>query len=173
MSGAVAQFFDAFAFGTVVATEHAACFLQPVTDDADATMRACRSQRVDCAFEAVEDMGLSCHHDLEGLVVFIATAFALRHASLPYWRSCPRQRCQWRISAPGTIIVCALKHIPIRRICGKFVQASYALPDFASCVPRGLALDRLPRPRCHYGEANLSLTKPNAAPLPMRAMRRG
>jgi hypothetical protein len=48
-----------------------------VADDPTSTMRTLRSQRVDGAFEAIEDVTLILHDNLEGLVVRVAADFTL------------------------------------------------------------------------------------------------
>ena len=50
-----------------------------VADDAAAAMLAARRQGVNCAFEAVEGVLSTGHHDLETLVIFISTDFTLSH----------------------------------------------------------------------------------------------
>jgi hypothetical protein len=53
-----------------------------MTKDSAAAMIACRSQRVDCAFEAVEDMGHSAQSNLKGFVVGVTADFARFHEHL-------------------------------------------------------------------------------------------
>jgi hypothetical protein len=63
----------------MVAAKERAVVFESVTDDADATVLAQRSQRVDRALEAVEGMGLAVHAHLESLVVVVAAGFTSGH----------------------------------------------------------------------------------------------
>ena len=67
----------------MLAAEESARFFEPVTDNADAAMRASRRQRVDRAFEAVEDMGPTVVHYLKSLVVVVPSGFADCHNTTP------------------------------------------------------------------------------------------
>jgi len=54
------------------------CF-HTVPDNTAIAVRANRRQRVDCAFETVENVALSAHDHFEGLVIIIFANFACRH----------------------------------------------------------------------------------------------
>src|SRR5262245_5561459 len=79
---AVAQSFDALFLGAVRAAEDRVVFFDPVADDMRAAIRACRCQRLDGAFEAVERVRGAVHLHLECLVVIVAAGFASGHGCL-------------------------------------------------------------------------------------------
>jgi hypothetical protein len=81
-ANAVAQPGDANHLGAMLAAEEGAILLQPMPDDADAAILACRCQRVDGAFEAVERVGSTVHAHLKGLVVIVSAAFTSGHDDL-------------------------------------------------------------------------------------------
>jgi hypothetical protein len=62
--------------GTVIATEHAIAFFQTVTDDAYTAVCARRGQRMDGAFETVENVRPSGRGYLEALVIIVAAGLA-------------------------------------------------------------------------------------------------
>ena len=64
------------AHGAMRTTENAAVFLHAVPDHPAPAMGASRSERLDRAFEAVEDVWLVLHDDLERLVVSVPTNLA-------------------------------------------------------------------------------------------------
>jgi hypothetical protein len=51
-----------------------------VADHSAAAMRASRGQRVNGAFETVEEMPLALHRDFEAFIVIVSADFTLRHA---------------------------------------------------------------------------------------------
>jgi hypothetical protein len=69
-------FFD----GTIGTAVEDAVGFYPMTYNGATTMMTGRSQGSNGTFKAIEDMGLSTHDDLKGLVVVIATPFTLRHS---------------------------------------------------------------------------------------------
>jgi hypothetical protein len=76
---AVAQAFDAFMLGAMDTAENGVAVLHAMADDTAATVRADWRQRLDRAFERVEDHGAAVHPDLETLVVIVAALRALPH----------------------------------------------------------------------------------------------
>ena len=78
----VAQLGDAFSFRTVVAAVHPSVALRSMADDPDTAMRAHRRERVNRAFETVENMSLAPHHNLEAFVVVVAAELAFGHECL-------------------------------------------------------------------------------------------
>jgi len=60
----------------------AVAFFHPVADNPATTMGAARRQFLDGAFKAVEYKSISCHRDLERLVVVVATNIAFSHCHL-------------------------------------------------------------------------------------------
>ena len=78
----IAETLDAFLLGAMDAAEDGAVVLDPMPDDAAAAMRAGGRERLDRAFEAVEDHGAAAHGDLEALVVVVAALFTSRHGLL-------------------------------------------------------------------------------------------
>jgi hypothetical protein len=79
---AVAQPGDAGALRAMLAAEEGALLLEPVAENADATLVADRRQRMNGAFEAVEGVGSSAHAYLERLVVVIPAGFTSGHDDL-------------------------------------------------------------------------------------------
>jgi hypothetical protein len=59
--------------------------LQPVAQDSDPAIIASGSQSVDSALQAIEDVALAGHHNLESLVILIAASFTTRHNILPFF----------------------------------------------------------------------------------------
>jgi hypothetical protein len=55
--------------------------LYAVPHDLAAAMATGRGKRMDGTLEAIKDMGLTGHHNLKGLVVFVSTDLALRHVT--------------------------------------------------------------------------------------------
>ena len=82
-SVAVDEALDAFMLGAMYAAEDGVAVLNTVADDAAAAMRAGGRERLDRAFEAVEDHGAAAHGDLEALVVVVAALRASAHSSPP------------------------------------------------------------------------------------------
>jgi len=64
------------------AAEDSAVVLDPMPDDTAAAMGTGGRERLDRAFEAVEDHGAAAHGDLEALVVVVAALFTSRHGLL-------------------------------------------------------------------------------------------
>jgi hypothetical protein len=64
------------------ATEDLSVGFHTVTDDPAVAVWADRRQRVDCAFEAVECVMLSCYDHFKRLVIFIFANFACSHTIL-------------------------------------------------------------------------------------------
>src|SRR5688500_11331082 len=87
-------------FRAVIATKHPALRLQSVSHDPAPAVRTFRRQRVDRALEAVEGVRLAGHHDLERLVVLVATGFAALHGEAPFTRTFLLQLA----SQPGGLI---------------------------------------------------------------------
>jgi len=81
-SRAVSQSGHARLFGAVIAAKNPAVLLQAMADDANTAMCAGWCERVNCAFEAVESMGLTLGYDLKGFIVVIPARVALRHEHL-------------------------------------------------------------------------------------------
>ena len=81
-SGAIFQCGASVSACTVDAAEDLAVLLDSVANDPAAAARAARSEGVNRAFEAVEDVALSAGFHFEGLVVVISAYFALRHANI-------------------------------------------------------------------------------------------
>src|SRR4051812_13528220 len=77
-SGAVLHLRGAFLRRAMGAAEDLVVLLHSMTDDAASAVRAARSQALDGALEAVEQMGLAVEGHLERLVVLIAADFADR-----------------------------------------------------------------------------------------------
>ncbi len=78
----IAHLGSARAHSAMCTAEDAAVLLHAMPDHPASAMRTSRSERLYCAFEAVEDVGRVLHDDLKGLVVRVATNLALcgRHA---------------------------------------------------------------------------------------------
>src|SRR6185295_1775204 len=81
-SDAVRQSGLAALLGAVDAAVDRARRLDAVADDAAAAVLATRRQGVDRALEAVEDVGRTLHHHLEGLIVVVSADFTSRHHNL-------------------------------------------------------------------------------------------
>jgi len=69
--------------GAVLAAKERAVLFEPVTDDTNSAVLACRSERVDRAFETVVGMGRAVQRHLKGLVVVVSAGFASGHDNLP------------------------------------------------------------------------------------------
>jgi hypothetical protein len=82
---AIPQSLDPLLLRAMVAAVELTLVLKPVPDDADAAMLAHRSQRMDCAFEAVISVGLTAGRDLKCLVVVVPAGFALSQDRSPDW----------------------------------------------------------------------------------------
>jgi hypothetical protein len=76
---AVTQFGYALALSAMVAAKEPAIGFEAVTDNANPAVRAGGRQRVNCAFETVERMGLPGLGYLKGLVVVVAASFTRGH----------------------------------------------------------------------------------------------
>lgn len=63
------------------AAEDAVFFFHSVADDPGSALGTFRRERADRAFEAIEDVFLAFHRDLERFVVVVSADFALRHAN--------------------------------------------------------------------------------------------
>jgi hypothetical protein len=73
-------------FGAMSATIEDSVSLQPMPGNAASTVVAGRSERVDGALEAVENMRLPVENDLESFVVFIPAYFTRHQVSPPsHW----------------------------------------------------------------------------------------
>jgi hypothetical protein len=70
---------DTVLFSTVGATEEYAVHLHAMTDDPAAAMSTGRSQGMNRAFEAIEDMYFSLFAHFETFIVFVATDLARSH----------------------------------------------------------------------------------------------
>jgi hypothetical protein len=79
---AIAQAGHADHLGAVLAAEEGALLLEPVAHDADAAMLACRRQRMNGAFEAVEGVSGLAHRHLKRLVVIVSAGFTSGHDDL-------------------------------------------------------------------------------------------
>src|SRR5215510_2275271 len=82
---AIGQAGDANGLGAMLAAKEGAVLLEPVADDADAAVLACRRQRMDRAFETVEGVGGTVHAGLKRLVVVVSTGFTSRHDNPRKW----------------------------------------------------------------------------------------
>jgi hypothetical protein len=60
------------------AIDRAVCF-HTVTENAAATVFACRGKRLDGAFKAIERVRVTSLKDLKGFIVLITTGFTLGH----------------------------------------------------------------------------------------------
>jgi len=69
--------------GAMGAAEHTTIRFDAMSDDAAAAVITFWRQRVNRAFKAVERVRLAVHYDMERLVVFISTHFALCHDQAP------------------------------------------------------------------------------------------
>jgi putative aminopeptidase FrvX len=68
-SHSVAQTAHLLVFGAMLIAEEGALLVEAVTDNTDATMCACRCQRTDRTFEAIDGVGLTAPDHLKRLVV--------------------------------------------------------------------------------------------------------
>src|SRR5437588_12770540 len=75
----IAETFNAFAFGAMLATKKRAGLLEAMPDDADSAVIAGWRERMNGAFEAIIGMRLAVHRDLKRLVVVIAAGFTCSH----------------------------------------------------------------------------------------------
>jgi hypothetical protein len=66
----------------MVAAEKGSVLLEAVSDDATSALLTTRGQGMDRALEAIEDVLLAAHHDLERLVVIVPAVFTCRHIGL-------------------------------------------------------------------------------------------
>jgi RNase P/RNase MRP subunit POP5 len=82
VADAVAQARHAGLLGAMLAAEEGPLLLQSVADDADAAILACRRQRMNGAFEAVEGVSGVTHRHLKGLVVIVSAGFTSGHDDL-------------------------------------------------------------------------------------------
>jgi hypothetical protein len=80
----IAQTFDAFGFGAMLATKESTCLLQTMSDDPDSAMTTGWCEHVDGAFETIEGMRVSVHRDLKSLVILIAAGFTGCHGWFPF-----------------------------------------------------------------------------------------
>jgi hypothetical protein len=65
--------------GAIRTTVEGPARLNPMPDDLAPAMVTGRGQSMDGAFEAVEDVRLASHDDLEGFVIIIPTYFTSSH----------------------------------------------------------------------------------------------
>jgi hypothetical protein len=72
------------------AAEDLSGLLDAMADHAALAMRAPRSERMDRAFETVEDVALPAHDDFKCLVIFVFADFAFSHNTKPFARA---RRC--------------------------------------------------------------------------------
>ena len=75
----IAETFNAFAFGAMLATKKRAGLLEAMPHDADSAMIAGWCERMNGAFEAIKGMRLAAHRDLKGFVVVVAAGFTCSH----------------------------------------------------------------------------------------------
>lgn len=71
-----------FSLRAVITAKDLSAFFQTMPDDAHPAMRTPGRQLMDCAFEAIEDVGLAIHLDFERFVVFVSALSAGGHGSL-------------------------------------------------------------------------------------------
>src|ERR1043166_3206467 len=109
--------FDTFFVSTVRATKKAAAGLNPVADDLAAAMLAFRRQGVNRAFETIEIMRDSRHHNLQRLVIFISANFASIHIT-------PLVKCGSSLLIFLTIFLklfpCCFDHLIVFRLLNTF-----------------------------------------------------
>jgi hypothetical protein len=86
----------------MLAAEEGAILLEPVADDADAAILACRRQRMNGAFEAVEGVSGLAHRHLKGLVVIVSARFTSGHDDLAPVVWPPRDNPRSLARVPGT-----------------------------------------------------------------------
>jgi hypothetical protein len=84
------------------AAEDSAVVLDPMPDDAAAAMGVGGRERLDRAFEAVEDHGAAAHGDLEALVVVVAALFTSRQWPPPSVRFQSQTEVSYRASQVGS-----------------------------------------------------------------------
>jgi hypothetical protein len=83
LCGAVLDVGGCSHFGTVGAAEKPSVHFDSVTDNLAVAVFAGRSKSLDRTFKTVERMSRIRRNNLESLIVFVATNFALRHYETP------------------------------------------------------------------------------------------
>jgi hypothetical protein len=76
------------------AAEELAADLYSVPDHFTLAMLADGCHRLNRAFEAVEYVLCTCSFDNKGLIVFVATNFAVRHRNLPECKLCRNRQAR-------------------------------------------------------------------------------
>jgi hypothetical protein len=78
-SSSIAKFGDTLFLGAMITTEEGPVFLKAVANYSDTTRRTDGCQRMDRAFKAIVDMGLSVLGDPEDFVVVVSAGFTFGH----------------------------------------------------------------------------------------------
>src|SRR6266566_7543366 len=87
---------------TIGTAEEGPVYLYSMTNNAAATVTTGRSQGSNCTFKAVEDMRVTSHDHLKGLIVIITTQFTPSHTHSSLYRTILVTRCRM---CPDSLVV--------------------------------------------------------------------